>query len=377
MPNVRNPILTLFIMAVLSGAITAQDESAAANAMPAMTAGGCTAQLNGYRPRVYVANFYVTYGKKDMGRLIGDYIAKRFEADGRFDVISREEIEDRMRPLFKGKLPAEKYLQTTVELAAEQRADCVIFGRISKAGSKRAAFLVRMASVQTGENLSKVDTEVDRKDALAFLEGIGDSFVGYFQAAPAQVIAAPPTEHGKQRQNGFFLNATAGGGYMDLSASAGSQSAGVGGTAGNFGLKLGVTLGGTVSLFGAAEAFTAFDPTFRRNGVSVSTSGTGGSTKLSGSMFGGGIAFYSASQFFVSGSVGAAQATISYTYSGLTYSESTDMGFGSNLQIGQEWSLNRNWGLGVALVGHYSQLPVGGVTWTQIYGGLAVTATYN
>lgn len=154
-------------------------------------AGGCTAELKGFRPKVYIANFYVTYGKKDMGRLIGDYIAQRFEADGRFDVISREAIEDEMRPLLKKKIAAEKYLQTTVELAEARQADCVIFGRISKAG-KKVSFLVRMAAVKSGENLRKVDTDVERKEAIKFLEGIGDSFTSYFVTAP--VLAQPKEE---------------------------------------------------------------------------------------------------------------------------------------------------------------------------------------
>ena len=152
------------LLATLSSA-TAQEiaEQPAKPAINVDATDGCSADLHGNKARIYIANFYVTYGKKDMGRLIGDYIAQRFEADGRFEVISREAIEDEMRPLFKNKLPADKYLQTTVDLAAAKNADCVIFGRISKAGSKRAAFLVRMASVKSGQNLVKIDTEVERK----------------------------------------------------------------------------------------------------------------------------------------------------------------------------------------------------------------------
>ncbi len=186
MRTAKKSILFIVSLLFIAHAATAQE------GIPAepVHADGCSPEISGNRPRIYIANFYVTYGKKDMGRLIGDYIAQRFEADGRFDVISREAIEDEMRPLFKNKLPADKYLQTTVDLAAAKNADCVIFGRISKAGSKRAAFLVRMASVRSGQNVVKIDTEVERKQALAFLESIGDSFVSYFQAAPARVIGA-------------------------------------------------------------------------------------------------------------------------------------------------------------------------------------------
>jgi|GEM_PF-5475111 len=376
MSNLKRPIRFLALLAILSSAAAAQEEQPAQPAADLNLSEGCSADLKGKRPRIYIANFYVTYGKKDMGRLIGDYIAQRFEADGRFEVISREAIEDEMRPLFKNKLPADKYLQTTVDLAAAKNADCVIFGRISKAGSKRAAFLVRMASVQGGQNVVKIDTEVERKQALAFLESVGDSFVSYFQAAPEPVIAAP-VNTGKEKQSGFFFNVIGGGGYLDLSGSVSGQSRGVGGAAGNFGVKLGVTIGGTISLFGAVDAFTAFDPTFRIGGSSGTLSGSGITAELSGNMFGAGLAIYTPSQFFISGTVGAAQSSISYTAGSLTISESTDTGFGANVNIGQEWSVNKHWGIGAALVGHYSQLPVAGNTWTQIYAGLAVTATYN
>jgi hypothetical protein len=52
-----------------------------AQTMPATLANveppkGCTAELQGNRPKIYIANFYVTYGKKDMGKAIGDFIAE-------------------------------------------------------------------------------------------------------------------------------------------------------------------------------------------------------------------------------------------------------------------------------------------------------------
>ena len=340
------------------------------------SAEGCSADLSGKRPRIYIANFYVTYGKKDMGRLIGDYIAQRFEADGRFEVISRETIEDEMRPLFKNKLPADKYLQTTVDLAAAKNADCVIFGRISKAGSKRAAFLVRMASVKSGQNLVKIDTEVERKQALAFLESVGDSFVSYFQAAPAPVIAAP-VEPKHDRHNGFYLSFNGGGGYYDISTSSGGVTVGLGGPATQLGAKIGIGLGGHVVLFGCVDVFSALDPTLRAATSTASASASTSNTKLTGNTFGGGLALYSSSNFFVAGSVGVAQATLSYTSGSTTVSGSTESGIATNIQLGQEWAVSKDWAIGIALTGHYSSLPDHGVTWTQIYGGLAVTATYN
>src|SRR5437868_3871228 len=64
---------------------------------------GCTPEIRGNRPKVYIANFFVTYGKKDMGKAIGDYIAERFEADGRFEITPRAKIHETMAPFFKNK----------------------------------------------------------------------------------------------------------------------------------------------------------------------------------------------------------------------------------------------------------------------------------
>lgn len=370
-------LLPILILIFCGGFLSAQD--AGADAQPALTfdnAGGCNAELNGYRPKIYVANFLVTYGKKDMGRLIADYIAQRFEADGRFEVISREEIEDSMRPLFKKKLEAGVYLQTTVELAAARNADCVIFGRITKAGSKRVSFLVRMASVKTGENVRNVDTEVERKQAIKFLEGVGDSFVSFFQAAPPPVIAAP-VEKSKERHAGLHLGAMVGGGYYDISASSGGLTVGLGGPAAQFGARIGVALNSSLVLFGGANLFNVVNPTVRAATSSASGSASTNNTELSGNLLGAGLTIYSPSHFYVSGMVGAAQATLSFTSGTTKISGSTETGFGASIALGQEWSVSKDWGIGVGLMGSYSQLPDHGVTWTQYYLGLAVTASYN
>lgn len=162
------------------------------------TAPGCAAELRGNRPKIYIANFYVTYGKKDMGKAIGDYIAEKFETDGRLEIISRSMINEQMKALLNTKkLKAEKYLEETLSYAAREKADCLVFGRISKVGTK-VSFLVRMAAVESGENLRKVDTEVERDAALGFLETVGDSFVSFFVTA-APVIADKPVEKERPR----------------------------------------------------------------------------------------------------------------------------------------------------------------------------------
>lgn len=161
----------------------------------------CAAEIGPVKPKIYIGNFLVTYGKKDMGKAIGDYMAERFIADGRFDVIPREEINEEMKSVLKKNMKANEYLTMTLGLAIERRADCVIFGRISKKGNT-VSFLVRMASTATGENKRKVDTDVEREDALKFLETVGDSFVSYFVAAPPPVVAKKTDEEEKPKDTG-------------------------------------------------------------------------------------------------------------------------------------------------------------------------------
>ena len=175
----------------------------------------------------------------------------------------------------------------------------------------------------------------------------------------------------------FYLSFNAGGGYYDISTNVNSVTIGLGGPATHLGAKLGIGLGGHIVLFGAADVFSALDPTLRASNSTSSASASTSNTKLTGNMFGGGLAIYSSSNFFVAGSVGVAQATLSYTSGSTTYSGSTETGIATNLQLGQEWAVSKDWAIGIALTGHYSSLPDQGLTWTQIYGGLAVTATYN
>lgn len=202
----KYPVLLLFLA---TGALQAQYITSPQGAQAALTSAiaqpGCYAELRGYKPKVYIANFLVVGGKKEMGKSIGDYIAQRFSSDSRFELISRNEIDEEMKPLFKKKPKAEVYLQTTVDLAAAKKADCVIFGRISKKG-KQVSFLVRMASVETGENLRKVDTDVDKAEASTFLESVGDSFVSYFVSA-APVVVKKEEEKPKNKDRQFYIAA--------------------------------------------------------------------------------------------------------------------------------------------------------------------------
>ena len=217
--NAFRPVATsaAFLFVLMLPAM-AQDEALPAENFTLPTTQACAAQIGAAKPKIYIANFLVTYGKKTMGRLIADNIAFRFEHDERFEVISRKTSDKEMSPMFKKNLKAEEYLNLAVSLASQHQADCVIFGKIGKKGSK-ISFLVRMASVTTGENRIKVDEDVDKKEASAFFERTGDSLVAYFSAPPAAPAAViePPPEKGPKTVLVFW------GGYSFLSLSSADQ----------------------------------------------------------------------------------------------------------------------------------------------------------
>lgn len=335
-------------------------------------AADCPAEIRGNRPKIYIADFLVTYGKKDMGQAIGDLIAQKFESDGRFEIVPRSAIHDDMAPALKKNLKAEKYLSLTVDLALAKDADCVVFGRISKK-KNQVSFLVRMASVKTGENVRKVDTDVERDKALPFLENVGDSFVSYFTTT-APVAAAETPEPGRR---GFFLNLTTGGGYLSASKPVGSDNFSMESFSGHAGLKLGGAVRPDVMLHGSFDGFMGFYPMGK-----ITTSGGDTSASIADLTHtvlfaGGGITLYSETHYFFSATLGLATGSLGYSSVTTSTSGNSGYGFGANLSFGREWLLSKHFGVGIALLGHYSNIPANSVSTNQYYLGMSLSASYN
>lgn len=130
-----------------------------------------------------------------MGDQVSDAIAEKFAADGRFDLVSRDDVHAEMQRVWKDKsMKVEKYLTMATEQAAEHKADCLVFGKISKKGNQ-ITFLVRMADVETGENRVKRDDDMDRSEAGAYFENLGTSLVSYFVTAPQPVAQPVPVAY--------------------------------------------------------------------------------------------------------------------------------------------------------------------------------------
>lgn len=200
----------------------------------------------------------------------------------------------------------------------------------------------------------------------------------FASALSAQTPAPAPVS---EKHEGFYASLMLGGGLglYKYSASSGSLTITETGSgfAFQYGGKLGFALSENFILFGDLTGWSLSSPKVTLSYSNGQTqSGTASNSTYSVMMFGAGLGYYTDSNFFILASLGMSKGTVSN--SGI--SVSSDFGFGTNLNIGQEWWVAKDFAIGVALVGHYSSVQYSlapGITWTQLYAGIAVTATYN
>ncbi len=188
---------------------------------------------------------------------------------------------------------------------------------------------------------------------------------------------APPGHH---RHDGFFLRMLGGYGALNLKETPiftdGTGTGSISGGSSFFGLQLGFAVLDNLILYGSVTGHLALDPTWAVDGVKLVPLT---STSVGINVYGAGVSYYfDAINAYVSGSAGAARAT--FTADKTAYS--SERGFGMDLQIGKEWWVSANWGLGAAFFFHYSRMDDVGsgniipkITNTVV--GLAFSATFN
>lgn len=155
-------------------------------------------------------------------------------------------------------------------------------------------------------------------------------------AGDTRVIDGPAP--GVRQHDGFFLNLQAGPSYLSLSLPDGSME--IRGP----GAGLYVAIGGTpienFVIFGEIVGQSATSPELKLDGVVYDSND---SVSLSFSQIGPGAAyFFGESSFFVSGSIGFADATLE-TPSG----KASGSGWGFRIGAGKEWWIGEQWGLGL------------------------------
>lgn len=192
--------------------------------------------------------------------------------------------------------------------------------------------------------------------------------------------AAKDEDPGYHRHDGFFLRMLGGYGSLNFSESPvysnGTGTVKASGPAGFFALQLGLALTDNIIIYGALNGYATSNPDYYLNGVKQTTTA---SNSMGINVYGGGLSLYLDSiNAYISGDVGVAKTQI--TVNNTQYS--SDSGIGVNLQIGKEWWVSANWGLGAALFFHYSSMndvALGNVVpkITNTVIGLAFSATYN
>lgn len=185
---------------------------------------------------------------------------------------------------------------------------------------------------------------------------------------------------GVHEHEGFFLRLGIGVGYTSMSAEEDGDDAEVRGTGGAFLIALGGNISQNLILYGELLGDVAIDPTVEFNGMEFDTE------NVNAGVFGVGVglAYYLPSNVYFSGTLAAAQLSIQADEDGDGDTEEvgeTDFGPAFSAQIGKEWWVSDNWGLGLAGQLVFGSMKDSGgsddVTWTTTAFALLFSATYD
>jgi len=155
------------------------------------------------------------------------------------------------------------------------------------------------------------------------------------------VVYAPPV----YQHDGFYLHMHLGGGYTSMTATSNGDKFTLSGGSVAIGIAAGGVIAPNLILYGTFYDTVITDPNVAYNGVNAGVMG-GSSASLYG--IGIGLAYYlmPVNVFFM-GALTATKMDDSDSYDNYNYFN-TDFGLGFQGQVGKEWWVARDWGLGVA-----------------------------
>jgi hypothetical protein len=191
---------------------------------------------------------------------------------------------------------------------------------------------------------------------------------------PPPRYAAPALPPGYHQHDGVYVRLQLGVGYLQLKTSTDGDDVAAKGAGANFEIAVGGAVAPNFILYGAFLIADSSSPTITLNGMSIGNAN--GSLDVVG--FGGGAAYYFPDiNAFVLGSIYAARIESSDS-SGDTV-ETSDLGWVLEGQVGKEWWVSSDWGLGVAgqVVGGRINAQGGSPTYSALSFGLLFSATYN
>lgn len=175
--------------------------------------------------------------------------------------------------------------------------------------------------------------------------------------------------------DGFFLRVQLGGGFSSLQSTTSGVKTTIGGGGAAFGLAIGGVIAHNLILYGAFFDDAAANPDVQVGGTSVAS--PIGDTDWQG--IGPGLAYYYAPlNLYLSGAIAMTRFWM-HDQNG-NQLDSSKAGLGVELEVGKEWWVSCNWGLGIALRFAGSSMkdqndPT--LTWSAGAGSVLFSATYN
>jgi hypothetical protein len=182
---------------------------------------------------------------------------------------------------------------------------------------------------------------------------------------------------GHHEHEGFFFRVGTGVGYTQASAEEDFFDVTVKGLSGSLTLAAGANIVPNLIIYGAVFAAASVEPSLEVNGEEIDdldnvTAGIRG--------LGVGMAYYLPSNIYFSGTLGVAQLVATFDDGDVEEESETEFGPAFSGQIGKEWWVSSNWGLGIAgqlLFGSMKDDEDSDITWTATGFALLFSATYD
>lgn len=190
-------------------------------------------------------------------------------------------------------------------------------------------------------------------------------------ATPYGAPVVDPTVH---RHDGFFLRMLLGPGGFTTAATISGNDFKVSGGGGGLSIALGGAVNPSLIVYGEVFDDVAVGPTLTENGQNQGTAGNNVSAGVVG--IGPGIAFYTASNFYLSATLALSRISIQQNGNDIGHSGN---GYGVSGAIGKEWWASAQWGLGLAGQVYVGSIPDGqaDARWTTVGAMVAFSATLN
>lgn len=190
-------------------------------------------------------------------------------------------------------------------------------------------------------------------------------------------VPPPPPEPGFETHDGFMLRFTAGLGYGAALAS-GDDDYTFGGVSGGFSFDIGGAVNENLVLHARFSDMPLIDPIVYLDGDQTAREiddaiGTG-------MLFGPALSYYfMPANVYLTVAIGLSWLARASERTGV---DDSDAGFGTNLDIGKEWWVSTNWGLGIAARFWYSHTSEENVErqdvkYDMLGFGILFSATYN